>query len=109
RSPSGAVAVVGQQGADVEITFSNTNGIVYGQSKFTWKPSMNAFDGHGWMLTRCSAFTNNVWQAPVADLIYVVNSNIIRETWYNPDKVNCSRGVVTAASWAEALWYSASR
>lgn len=102
---NGNLVVFEQHGGEVKATWSTSEGYVYGRSAFTWNPTQLAFVGQGTIKAVCGTYDTRVTDAPITEEIYVVSDRVIRNRWSNPDKLNCSKGLVTSYSWQEYLWY----
>jgi S1-C subfamily serine protease len=99
-----SVALIEHNGERVRITFINPDGAVFGGLDLQWSALSKAFVGSGTLNTICGAVDTRIWAAPIQAQVFVMGTNIIRMRWSNPERVNCSRGLVTQYAWLEALW-----
>jgi hypothetical protein len=102
---NGAMAIVEQQGGSVVVSFSTREGYIYGRSRLQWDSVKRGFFGTGTMKAVCGSYDTRITDALIEEEIYIVSSGAIRDRWTNPDKLNCSKGIVTSYSWQEILWY----
>ena len=77
---------------------------MYGNSLLRWDPMKQAYVGNATIKTVCGKFDTRVWDAPIVEEIYVIDTRTIRDRWTQPTKVNCSRGIVVDFEWREVVW-----